>query len=74
MTFLRTWEFYHMGVFFTPLPPQKNPPPDFRDGPIFGQDNFFYGYVGYSEQVSSVGLMLKASDRILHHPKVAENA
>ena len=64
---------YSFWGYFYP-PPKTTEAPDFRDGPIFGQDEFFYGYFGYSEHISSVGLMLKASDRILPHPKVAENA
>ena len=59
------------GFFY---PPKTPPPKDLRDGSFFGQDNFFYGYFDHSEHVSSVGLMLKALDRILHHPKVAEKA
>ena len=61
-----------MGIF---LPsPKIASPADLRDGLFFGQDKFFYGYFGHDELVFSAGLMLKAPDRILHHPKVAEKA
>ena len=62
-----------MGVSFF-IPPKTAALADLRDGPFFGQDNFFYGYFDRSEHDFSVSLMLKASDRILHHPKVAQNA
>ena len=63
----------HWGFVFLP-PPKIGPPQVLRDGALLSHDIFFYGYFDYSEHVFSVGLMLKAPDRLLHHPKVAQNA
>ena len=66
------YNFSKRGFVFLPHP-KTGTPRDLRDGPFSGQDILSYPYFDHSEHISSVCLMLKASNRTLDIAKVMEN-